>query len=277
MQVPLVALGHSLGTTQLIAAALTHPRLFTSIVAIEVGIDPGDAEHSVMTAIGLQMKLNARRRDTWSSRDEARQRLLASPVYASWDPRAFAGEVEYGLREVSEKPNSVHRGVDRQTKRKVTLTTPKVMQITTDLRPDPPLSGYPLAPDFASRHKNASIVPGFYRTEPKWIYSNMTTLFPSILYVWGEASAIIAQPYREAVVKASGTDHGGSAGRVSQSLVPGGHFAPLEHPDATAIAILEWLQPDMARWVREYKERRDSEPPHSAEINPELLARISKL
>ena len=63
----LVALGHFLESAQLIVEALSHPRLFTSLMTTEAGKDPGDPERQFVIALGSHTKLNSKPRNTWDS------------------------------------------------------------------------------------------------------------------------------------------------------------------------------------------------------------------
>lgn len=107
--------------------------------------------------VNMQVKrltaLFANRKDTWSSREVARKHLLASPYYSSFDPRVFDRVIRYDLRDIPAGPNAPPA---------VTLTTPKTMELGTIMRPDPPLTGFPPAPDYRTKTAEDVIVPGFY-------------------------------------------------------------------------------------------------------------------
>ena len=165
-----------------------HQRLFAGMVLIEPVFETGyrfqtygvekPTEHSQH-----RMPLQARRRDTWTSREEAAAKLRRTPYYAVFDPRVFERVVKYDLRDMptQEHPHAV------------TLTTPKAQEVYSYARPDPPFPGYEAAPDHKARPENTVVVPGFYRGEVKHLKRVLPQTLPSILYLWGTESVIFSE------------------------------------------------------------------------------------
>ena len=273
MKPPLIGIAHSLGAGQILTASSYHPRLFDAVVAIEPGVESGyDAPVSFPKAITVQLMLNARRRDDWPSREDACKQLRKSPLYAGWDARAFDLEMQYGLRDVND--------ADKKGNTRVTLTTPNVMQLATDPRPDPPLQGRTPAADYASRYRNGLVIPGFYRTEPRAVYEQLASLSNHILYISGKQSP--TNPHlRDKIVRHTQSAVMGDekllASRVVLDIIPNaGHCVPLERPEATAAVIRRELARWRQRWLQEYDARK-SQAPFSKKVDPELLARVAKL
>ncbi len=88
--------GHSGGGAHLLFAELLRPGLFQEIILI----DPIAGPPEVLLPIGLHLAQGARRRrNTFSSREEARARLCAKPPMNSWCGEALDAYVEHGLLE----------------------------------------------------------------------------------------------------------------------------------------------------------------------------------
>lgn len=94
---PTVGVGHSLGGTALVLAELARPGTFDSLMLYEPIIFPpwvpaGRHEQNPLSA-GAE-----RRRDAYSSADEARAHLESKPLFAAFEARALDGYLRGGLR-----------------------------------------------------------------------------------------------------------------------------------------------------------------------------------
>lgn len=281
MPPPLVGMGQSWGGVYLGMLAVWHPRLFSAIVSMEpmFGLAHFDSEVNARAKMAIKRtaSLLVNRKDTWPSREAAREHLLANPYYRAFDPQVFERVIKYDLRDILPKSEG-----DGPSTPAVTLTTPKTMETYTILRPDPPLSGFPEAPDYRTRTAQDVIVPGFYRGERTYFARQLQYLLPSILYVWGTLSGYANTDYSNSILQQTGIGLGGNGGvatgKVTEVLVEGAHHPiPLEKPAAAAKAIAPWLREQIRTWEEE-AERRSKEPPFANKtFHPEWMARISKL
>ncbi|KAI4169505.1 MAG: hypothetical protein LQ343_005645 [Gyalolechia ehrenbergii] len=278
MPPPIVGIGQSWGAITVSMLAVWHPRLFSAIVPIEPMF--GEDYHSSLPE-DHKSKMQARRtasllvnrRDTWPSREVARDHLLANPYYRSFDPRVFDRVMKYDLRNLPS---------DDQISRAVTLTTPKTMETYTILRADPPLSGFPEAPDHKTKAVRDTIVPGFYHGEKSQHLESLQYLLPSVLYVWGTLSGYANTEYSRDIFRRTGTGLGGNggvvSGKVTETLVEGVHHAiPLERPAAAAKAIAPWLKQQIITWEEEAERRKNEAPFANEKFHPEWMERTAKL
>ncbi|MCJ1294810.1 hypothetical protein MMC34_006368 [Xylographa carneopallida] len=214
--------------------------------------------------------LSAKRKDTWTSREAARKSLRRTAVYKRYDPRAFERMIQFGLRDLPKSYTSLETFV--------TLTTPKLMEVSSYLRPDPPLPAYPESPDYITEDGESFIANGFYRPELPPINHALPSVYPSTLYIWENDSPIVKSEAPQFCLDTTGSGRGGGggakSGQVQEAWVEGApHFVPLEKPAATAQAIAPWLNAEISRWDKE-REKRKSEPPFEDRIHPDYLARL---
>jgi len=83
-------------------AALTYPKLFSSLVLVDpvIVMPKGDIEKEINdpNPVIAGLTLGAiTRRDTWASREEALEIFKKSPFFGAWDPRVLEIYVEYGI------------------------------------------------------------------------------------------------------------------------------------------------------------------------------------
>ncbi|KAF5384323.1 hypothetical protein D9615_003313 [Tricholomella constricta] len=92
-----VAVGHSYGGCTSTLAALTQPRLFSSIILIDpVIVKPTGqlihkSEHADRLVVGAIL-----RREAWDSREEALEILKQSPFFGAWDPAVLKTYIDCG-------------------------------------------------------------------------------------------------------------------------------------------------------------------------------------
>ncbi|KAL8675825.1 MAG: hypothetical protein Q9186_007570 [Xanthomendoza sp. 1 TL-2023] len=284
MPPPIVGIGQSWGAVTISTLAVWHPRLFSAIISMEpmfgIAYQPNvKDEDNVNMQIKRKTALFVNRKDTWPSREAARKHLLANPYYRSFDPRVFNLVLKHDLRDVI--PSSSHHP-DKQppaaaAAAAVTLTTPKTMELYTILRPDPPLTGFPKAPDHSTKTSNDIIVPGFYRGERTLALRNLNYLLPPVLYLWGTLSGYANTAYSHDILQQTGIALGGMA-KVAERFVEGAHHPiPLEKPAAAAQVIAPWLRTQMEMWEEE-AERRKGEAPFAVKgFAKEWIERVGKL
>lgn len=106
---PVIGLGHSLGGLATFMAAHEHPELFSAIVMLDPPVINGPAALmlALMKPLGLADRLtpagkSRRRRELFSSRDEARERLGSKPLFRAFDPECFDDYLRYGFVDVPE-------------------------------------------------------------------------------------------------------------------------------------------------------------------------------
>ena len=277
MPPPIIGVGQSWGCVVISLMSIYHPRLFTGIVSIEPVFITGykykkrkeDKERPDKFHLATLM---AKRRDTWLSREEAREKLAANPMYSTFDPRVFERVIEYGLRDVPSEG-----GLSKAVK----LKTPKSMEVYTMMRPDPPFPGYPEAPDYQKRGKDTTIIAGFYRDEVRQAFESLADLQPPVLYVWGNLSFLHDSDYSDSVLEKTGMGRMGGGGvangQVKEMSVDGArHHVPMEKPGGAAKAIAEWLSGVLKMYSAE-TENRKSQPGFDDSLNPRWVKRMNKL
>jgi len=95
-----LGLGHSLGGTALMLAAIEQPGLFERLVLVDPIVMPSDPEVRARLSRGNSLADAARRRrEVWDSRSQARERWAGKQVFAEWDPRVLDLYVAEGLRD----------------------------------------------------------------------------------------------------------------------------------------------------------------------------------
>ena len=135
-----IGLGHSLGSVLTLMAAYKRPELFSQVIMLDPPLIMGKASllFHVMKCVKPKMVdqmtpagLSARRRDHWSSREEAGALLRPKGFYKDFDPDCFQAYLEYALTE-----DPVRGGV--------TLTIPKADEVEI-FRKNPSLWWLPMA------------------------------------------------------------------------------------------------------------------------------------
>ncbi|KAI4184985.1 MAG: hypothetical protein L6R41_004395 [Letrouitia leprolyta] len=278
MPPPIVAMGQSWGAVTISMLAVWHPRLFSAIVAMEPMLGQGyyghfPEDHKSKLQAKRTASLLVNRKDTWPSRQIARKHLLANPYYRSFDPRVFERVIKYDLRDLAS---------DDDSSKAVTLTTPKTMETYTILHADPPLSGFPEAPDYKTKVARDTIVPGFYRGERSQMLESLQYLLPPVLYVWGSLSGYANSEYSRDILRRTGTGLSGSggvaSGKATETLVEAAHHPiPLEKPAAAAEVIAPWLKQHIVSWEEEAERRKKEAPFADKKFSSEWIERIAKL
>ena len=275
---PIVGIAQSWGAAAISMLAVWHPRLFSAIVLMEpmFGLpyrpDVED-EDRVNMEIRRTIQLVVNRKDTWPSREAARKHLHANPYYGSFDPRVFERVIQHDLRDIAS---------GSENSSAVTLTTPKTMELYTILRADPPLPGFPEAPDYRTRTANDVIVPGFYRGERSYIIETLQYLLPPTLFLWGKLSGYANSDYSNHLLRRTGIGLGGSGGfalgKVTEAILQGAHHPiPLEKPAAAAHIIVPWLNKQISVWKQEVETRQKEAPFAVKSFAQEWVSRVSKL
>lgn len=259
MTQPIVGFGHSMGGNVIVNLALLHPRLLTTVVAIEPVINTSPAEMNFIGTFPLTIK-----KDRWQSKDAAMASIVKSPFYAKWDPRVLDLYREHGLRML---PTYLYPSGQLESKDNVTLTTSKHQEALSFARAafptslDQPLETFvPTTtshPDLgADRHpKNA-----FYRPESTMTFQQLPFLRPSCFYIYGGKSHMASahEKGRKEKLAATGIATGGSGGaargKVKDVVVEASHFAPFENPELIAELAGRWYDSELDRWRSETDE-----------------------
>ncbi|KAK3303056.1 Alpha/beta hydrolase family-domain-containing protein [Chaetomium strumarium] len=242
MPQPLVGIGHSMGGAQLALLALSHPRLFRSLILLDPVITLSNS------GIGPAIA-STTRRDLWDSRDSAAAKFAQSKFYRAWDPRVLKLWVAHGLRDL---PTELYPSAEKGDKQ-VTLTTTKHQELFTFLRPTYRAEPYTL-PDY-----DRPLYAGypFYRPEPLHAYSRLPELRPSVLYVFGAESDMSTPAERRAKLERTGSGLGGSGGatrgKVKEVVLDCGHLVAMERVPQCAEAIAGFLEGEVDLWKREQR------------------------
>jgi len=275
---PIIGIGHSMGGCQLANLSLMHPRLLTTLVLIDPVIASTAGAGNWAPA-----RASAGRRDIWPSRAAAKASFAKSPFYQAWDRRVLDLWLTHGLRNL---PTHLHPGVvatpttappvtadaasampvpNPDTEVPVTLTTTKHQEVLSFLRPNYITRSNPTPWSTFSRATHADVsVPAqpigspFYRSEPISTFNQLPHLRPSVLYIFGESSALSVPEARAEKMAITGVGQGGSGGqtegRVKEVMLKTGHLVAMERPEETARECAGWIEAEMQRWVME--ERR---------------------
>ncbi|KAF5599267.1 host-specific AK-toxin Akt2 [Fusarium pseudoanthophilum] len=240
---PIVGIGHSMGGTQLAQMALWHPRLLDSLVLIDPIIQIPNPSISLA---GLSTK----RRDIWSSREDAVTRFKKSKFFQSWDPRVLDLWIEHGLRNIPTELHPEEEGSSPDER--VTLTTSKHQELFSFVRPTYlPRDWESFNDQDPEQNKDCPDYP-FHRPEPPKIFRQLPELRPSTLFVFGKQSEFSSPKRREEKMLTTGTGIGGSggaaAGRVQEESLNCGHLIPMENVSECADVISSFLGKEMKRW-----------------------------
>ncbi|KAG8526369.1 uncharacterized protein KY384_000362 [Bacidia gigantensis] len=263
---PIVGIGHSMGGNQMINLALLHPRLLTTVIAIEPTINRSakEMQNTFNTFYGLALK-----KDIWESREKAIAEAGRNPLFKRWDERAFRLWGKHALRDL---PTSLYDGKIETGTRPVTLTTTKHNEIFTFARAAYPPDKRPLTelkptglshPDLGSGDAR-NYTNAFYRPESPLTFMQLPYLRPTCLYIHGSNSLMAgAKPQGRAdKLEVTGTGIGGSggvaAGAVADVIVEKcGHFLTFEKPAEIAVHVGRWLTQELKRWREDEQRTQD--------------------
>ncbi|KAL3482032.1 toxin biosynthesis protein [Aspergillus californicus] len=266
MPQPLMGVGHSMGTTQLLFLSLIHPRLFTSLILIE----PFLASDLNTSDSPLLITMTLRKKDVWPSRELAAQK--ARKVFPHWDDRVFARWVEHAYRAL---PTILYPDANTEKKEgsaPVTLTTTKHQEVfmytrrnlarhqelgldekdqDRDAPPHDPL----FYPDVMGK-----LPPGykFYRSEPMLAWGLLPHVRPSVLYIGGRGGTMEKSGVLGVGAKRTGTRWGGSGGmergQVRHVTADGaGHDVPFQTGKIGWVAgqMVDWMERGVEKWHRD--------------------------
>lgn len=263
---PIIGIGHSFGANVLINLSLMHPRLFTSLVALDPVVSRYKGKGPRWGL--LPMKSSAYRRDLWPSLPDAISSFSKNPFYKTWDPRVLERFYRHGLRET---PTSLYP--EQKDAGKIALTTTRHMEVVTYYRPQAqsfdPKTGKRIISDQIDRSKLPDADPNlssftdfaFYRPEggPQTA-DRLPNLRPGVLYIFGETSNVNPPDIRQEKLDLTGVGVGGSggekAGRVKLVTLDGyGHLVPLEATRQCAELAGDWIQREIEGvWRKEEDE-----------------------
>lgn len=304
MPPPLVGIGNSLGFGEMAVLSTWHPRLFSGVVAIDPALGPRVGTRWPAPYKWYPGVLATRRKDTWESRDDARNALLKTAYYQKYDPRVFERVMAHEIRDIddqsltsSSSPSSLSSSPPSFSPSTpptatttspgpkpspVTLTTPKYMESYIWMLADPPLPNHLPAPEaHANPRYRRAAPPGFYRPESYRMFAALPELHPPVLLAWGAKSPHAAgwnrAFYLDTIGRGVGGNGGEESGNVSETLVDGaGHPVAQERPRELAGAIAPWLV-DIKQRCDRAREEKGKQLPFRKEVHPEYLERIEKL
>ncbi|KAF5322966.1 hypothetical protein D9611_009328 [Ephemerocybe angulata] len=96
----LVGIGHSMGAVSLVLTAGYFPQLkFHSLICVELMCS---SEAFGTTAKSFLINGAEKRRDTWSSREEAYSVMKTRGTWRQWDDRVLRNYIEYGLKPTGD-------------------------------------------------------------------------------------------------------------------------------------------------------------------------------
>lgn len=255
---PIVGIGHSLGGCVMLNLALLHPRLLTTVIAIEPVVNKTGVEMHFNFAYPITFK-----KDHWPTRKEAEELYLKHPFYKHWDPTTLSLFVKYGLR------NSPTATLD-SSETTTTLTTTKHQEVFSFGRPAYPKPGVPLSsfkptraeyPDLNIEEWRPNSV--FYNPAPTQTFQQLQYLKPSCLYIYGSKTHMASSKPQGQTDKLeiTGTGVGGSGGhadgKVDQHVFNGSHFVPFESPKEVSQVVQGWLQKELEVWSQEEEKERE--------------------
>ena len=271
IQRPLVAVGHSLGAGVVAYLAAWHPRLFNGIVMLEPGMGPGKSHTWPAPQRFYPGLVAMRRRDFWPTREEAAKKLCKSQFYKNYDPRAFDNVVRYELRDVG--PSDSTSGPSEGG---VALVTPKAIEMSMWIVPDPPLAGFKRRKDLDYPAEHTTVMPGIRRPEAYRLQEALNKLFCPVLYVWGTSSILSNTDSHKIYLEDTAVEWGERAGNITSRTVDCGHMMPQEDPTGTASVVAGWLG-DLDKKEQEERAEASLEPPIVKGMHPAMLERFSKL
>ena len=269
IQQPLVGIGHSLGAGVVSYLAAWHPRLFSGIVMLESAMGPGKTHTWPAPPRFYPGLVAMRRRDFWPTREEAAKQLRETRAYKNYDPRAFDNVVRYELRDVepSDSPNVLCG---------VTLVTPKALEMSMWIVPDPPLPGFKRRNDLDYPAEHTTSMPGIRRPEAYRLKEALTKLACPVLYLWGTKSIVSPENLQELYLKGTAVEWGERTGNIISRTVNCGHMMPQEEPAGTASAVTGWLG-DLYKKEQEERAEASLESSFVKGVHPAMLERFSKL
>lgn len=309
MHPPLVGIGNSLGFGEMAVLSSWHPRLFAGIVAVDPALGPRPGTRWPAPYKWYPGVLATKRKDAWSSRQEAREALLKTAYYQKYDRRVFEKVMDHEIRDVDdassgpglevaikEIPSSTAQettpaAAPSQIKtpescepvgKGVTLTTPKHIESYLWMLADPPLPNHLPAPEANNTPRiRRAAPPGFYRPESYRMFEALPQLYPPILLAWGAKSPHAAGWNRAYYIDVLGVGVGGNggeeAGMVKEVLVDGaGHPVAQERPRELAGVVGPWLE-DLKAKMDVERQQKSKQLPFRKSVHPEYMERIAKL
>lgn len=245
MKRPIIAVGHSLGGTQAVAAANFHPRLFESVVLVDPSITMLGAKSGPQ-----MMKFTMSKPETFKSREEAEAFVMKHPFFGGWDPRARRRYIDTAFHE---GPTLLHpqaglvRPKTHAHQEVLYLARPNLEHVAVE-KPVTEKQRY-THPDVWTAAPSAGPM---YNPHPRAGYSFLATLRPSALFIQAKNSQICPPEELEHRLNFTGSRPGGSggvkAGNVSSVEIKGGHFVPMTNPKGLADTTANWISKRLQIW-----------------------------
>ena len=235
MPPPLVGLGHSVGTAQLVFLSNMHPALFAALALVETVISDLPVAQAEAFYRGVTFKP-----DFWSNRADAEASIRRSRFFKHWDPRVVDRVCQHGLKET---PDLLFPD------KGVTLRTSK-HQESFFLTPSPWRIG-------AANAQAFRLLP-YVRPPVLFVQGLQSNLMdPGTsqrqLQVTGTAVEVGHGP--DAVTdEGEGGNGGVAAGNVEEVKIDAGHFLPFERVEETAKAVSDFFARRLATWRKDDEE-----------------------
>lgn len=245
MRRPIVAVGHSMGGTQAVAASFFHPRIFEALVLM----DPPMTMKYAPT-LPQMLQFNMRKPEKFRSHQEASKFVQKSPFFKGWDKAVVQRYIETAFHDgptvLNPEPESVklktHPHAEART---LVRANVKHAWVVGDMTDDQRYTH----PDV---HKDSPLTGPLYMPHTRQAYGFLGSLRPPVQFVLGKGSQICPKEEIEHRVRFTGTLSGGSggidAGNVESVTVKGGHFLPMTNPQGAAEEVAGFLARRIEAW-----------------------------
>ncbi|KAF7193496.1 Abhydrolase domain-containing protein mpaH [Pseudocercospora fuligena] len=227
MRRPIVAVGHSMGGTQAVAASFYHPRIFEALVLM----DPPMTMKYAPT-LPQMLQFNMKKPEKFRSHEEASEFVQKSPFFKGWNKAVVQRYIK----------TAFHDGP--------TVLNPEPE--TVKLKTHPHAEARTLRYTHPDVHKDSPLTGPLYMPHTRQAYSFLGSLRPPVQFVLGKGSQICPKDEIEHRTKFRGTLPGGSggieAGNVESVIVKGGHFLPMTNPEGAAETVAKFLARRIEAW-----------------------------
>lgn len=146
-KVPVIGLGHSLGALCTLQALYRKPKLFVQAVLMDPPLIYGRQNllwHLAKLFSAKQVDkmspagISKNRRDVWDSRQQAGELLRSKGFFKNFDPHAFEGYLQHGLRDQAD--GSVTLTIPKQAEVAVFRTNPSLYWLKPNKPPKRPVT-----------------------------------------------------------------------------------------------------------------------------------------
>lgn len=231
--------------------SILHPRLLTTIVAVEATTHIRSKELEFDGTLPLVSK-----RDRWATRTDAEAYFRTIPFFSkTLDRRVLELWLQHGLREQADGSMKLASNKHQESLSYARPSHPPFGKPLSEFQPDPERHW-----DLNKEHNGQN---AFYRPDIELIFANLPHLRPSSFYLYGDKSKrLVSVSDRANKLKTENTGigqggSGGGADSVKELRISGSHFLPLERPLAVAEQIGPWYGLQLERWAANEKHERE--------------------